>query len=85
MIKLLEDYISDIKEILKNTVMLDKDIETIDVNENLYNLGLDSINCVNFALEVERHFQVVINDEDIIEDNFFSISNLIKLLKDKYL
>ena len=44
--------------------------DNIDINDNLMEFGLDSINMVMMILEIESIFNIEIPDEDMVLENF---------------
>lgn len=80
-----KNYAQIIRNILNENVMLKKNAEEILVDDDLYSVGLDSINSVNFALAIENHFGIMIKDEHITGENFSSIQKVIDLLQKEYL
>ncbi len=53
-------------------------------NENLFDAGiLDSIGIANLITYIEKKFDITIDADDIIENNFNSLSSILKLIKGK--
>jgi len=71
-----------IKEILLNTIYPIKNTEILPDTE-LFKIGLDSINSINFALAIEKHYGITFDDEHMLGENFATIASIIDLL-DKY-
>lgn len=71
-----------IKEIVKETLKLNVNKEIND-NDDLINLGLDSLKAIEIVVSIEEKFQIEIDDEDLLVDNFASI-NCIENLIEKY-
>lgn len=57
----------------------------VDSSQELISSGiLDSVNVVEFAVEIERHFKINIPLEDINAENFESVEILSNYLKLKF-
>jgi acyl carrier protein len=57
---------------------------TVELDDALWTSGiLDSITIVELAAEVEDEFDIKIPFDEIIEDNFETLSNLITYIKKK--
>ena len=72
-----------IKEIVRETLKLNVNKEIND-NDDLINLGLDSLKAIEIVVSIEEKFQIEIDDEDLLVDNFASIKcieNLIEIYK----
>lgn len=50
--------------------------DNIDINDNLMEFGLDSINMVMMILEIESIFNIEIPDEDLVFENFDTIKKI---------
>ena len=60
-----------IKNIIHENTFVDLDIlNKVDNDEDLTNLGLDSINVVYVIGDIEENFGIVFNPEDLLLDNF---------------
>lgn len=59
---------------------------TADFNDEseLYDIGFDSIKIMELIVLIEEKFEIQINDDDLLEDNFSSVEN-VKQLITKYL
>lgn len=79
-----DEMFPTIKAILIDNIPL---IQVDDLNEetDLYEIGLDSINSVNFALAIEERYGIMFKDEHILGQNFTTIGRIIQLLKDEYI
>lgn len=59
---------------------------TDNINDNILDAGIiDSFEIVNIIAALEETFNIEINGEDIIPENFNSIKAIAKLLEKKYL
>lgn len=57
------------------------DNRKIKVNENLMDLGLDSISMVQIVLGIEEICKITIPDEDLIFDNFCTIERIVQYIE----
>ena len=58
-----------------------KTIAEISNDENLYNLGLDSLNVVKLVVGLEDEFDIEFEDDDIAGGNWKNINTIVELLK----
>ncbi len=57
---------------------------TVEVDEPLWSSGiLDSITIVELAVEIENEYNISIPFDEIIEDNFQTVSNLLVYIDKK--
>ena len=72
----MEEYLIDkIEEI---------SFERVELEDALWTSGvLDSITIVEFAVEIEGEYNIEIPFDEIIEDNFETLSNLIAYIEKK--
>lgn len=59
--------------------VLERELD-IDPDASLLEAGLDSINFVRLAVLIEERFGLRLDDEDLVPDNFSSITRLADLL-----
>jgi methoxymalonate biosynthesis acyl carrier protein len=53
-------------------------------NENLFEAGmLDSIEITSLIVFIEKNFNITIDPDEIIEENFNSLNSLFKLIESK--
>jgi acyl carrier protein len=58
--------------------------ERVELNDSLWQSGvLDSITIVELAVDLEEEFKIEIPFDEIIEDNFETLANLIAFIKKK--
>lgn len=58
-----------------------KSIENVENDENLYNIGLDSLNVVKLVVGLEDEFDIEFEDDDIAGGNWKNINIIVELLK----
>jgi len=60
-----------------------KDAYEIIKDENLFNLGLDSLNIVKLMIAVEDEYNIVFEDNEIMSGNWKNIASIEQLIKNK--
>lgn len=77
--KILEETNEQIRTLVKEKLKLDVDISEIE-DEFLFGVGngFDSTSLLEFILELEDVFNIIIPDDDLKPDNFASISRVTK-------
>lgn len=58
-----------------------EDITSLRDDDLLTQIGLDSINIVYVIGELEAEFGIIFNDEELVLDNFESLSKIEKLIE----
>ena len=72
-----------IRNVIKDAVELTTPIEQVGINEDLMQLGLDSINSIKVIVVIEMEFGFEFDDEDLTADNFRTINNLISCIESR--
>ena len=73
-----------IQTYLLNKYMPGKSLADLDVDESLLESGLlDSAGIFDVVTFLEKSFGIVIEDEEIVADNFNSVSGIAKLVENK--
>lgn len=67
-----------INELLENNEKI-----TINKDESLINLGMDSIAFINLVVIIEDTFKIEIEEEELLMENFLTINSIENLLKRK--
>ena len=73
-------------EVIKKLREYFKSIHNNDIadGDNLFEAGmLDSIEITSLIVFIEKNFDVIIDPDDIIEENFNSLNSLLKLIESK--
>ncbi|MCI8963531.1 MAG: acyl carrier protein [Eubacterium sp.] len=71
-----------IKEIVGTVLELDEvQIEKINIDSDLLELGLDSLNAIEVIVNLESEFDMEVEDEDLMIDNLSTIDLLCNLIK----
>jgi acyl carrier protein len=68
-----------IKQIISQLIGLEID----DIHQNLILVGLDSMKTINLVVELEEEFDIVIDDNDLLFENFSTISRILDLISQK--
>lgn len=76
----------EIKEQVQSVVLdllPDSDLEKIADDEDIFSLGLDSINAMSLVMNLQDAFAIQFDPSDISIDNFRTIDDISKLVADK--
>lgn len=78
-------YLETIKNVLENKLgdELLVSVDKIEKNDNLFNLGLDSLNVIKLIIGVEEELNVKFYDKDIDSENWKSVENINKLIEER--
>jgi acyl carrier protein len=57
--------------------------EDLSPNQDIFNLGLDSINAMTLVLDLQRAFGVTFDPAEIQFENFRTTANMVKLIQTK--
>ncbi|NLT71403.1 MAG: acyl carrier protein [Verrucomicrobiaceae bacterium] len=55
--------------------------DTLDPRQDLGEAGLDSMASIDLLLDLENHFGVSISDDDLTENSFLNLEEILKLLE----
>ncbi|WP_408895206.1 acyl carrier protein [Paenibacillus taichungensis] len=58
--------------------------EILDINSLLKDEGLDSVKTIELITNLETEFDFMLNDEDLLVDNFATISLIYNIMTEKY-
>lgn len=58
------------------------EIEGFDGNtvQDLREIGMDSLLFIRLVVEIEEHFEIEIDDEDLLMDNFITLDNILQVV-----
>jgi acyl carrier protein len=70
----MSDYVTKIRNILKEHGRLSKDADTLDANADLYQMGMTSHASVNVMLALEGEFDIEFPDAMLKRNVFSSIA-----------
>ncbi|WFA85533.1 acyl carrier protein [Paenibacillus amylolyticus] len=56
-------------------------IKEIDVQDNLNDLGICSIKVIRLIVLLEEHFDITFNDEELLVENFNTLSNILNIIQ----
>ena len=73
---------NDVREMLSQ-VMKDSEVDFLKIGaeDNLYELGFDSFNAINFIVLVEENYGIEMDDTDLIFSNYDTVKNIVVLLR----
>lgn len=73
-----KDIVSMVSDLLN--ISLDS-IGEINENENLMNLGMSSISCIQLVVLLEDKYNFVLKDEDLLIEKLNTISKLVNIVE----
>ncbi len=81
----MDDIELKIREVMNDELCDDlyKNIDDISRDENLFNVGLDSLNIVKLIMGIEEKFNIMFENEEIASHNWKNISEIEKMIKNK--
>lgn len=68
--------------LVKNYLKYCDEGKEIDYDEDLKNLGLDSIASIQLLIEIEEEFDIVISDEYLTDSTFSTLSSIINVVNE---
>jgi len=74
-------YESIIRKIISENLNATESIETFDINENLQNIGMDSIAFVKIIVELEGNFDIEFPSEKLIIAEAGTINKLCEIME----
>ena len=60
-----------------------KNFQEITDEENLFSIGLDSLNIVRLIIGIENEFDIIFEDEEIASSNWKNINLIEKMIRNK--
>lgn len=75
--KTTEEILSQVQEITNDKMGIDKEDVKMESKIN-DDLGLDSLDTVELIMEIERHFNIAIPDDNA--ENFYKVSDVVNYL-----
>lgn len=72
-----------IKEILSENIELELDVSAIEAEQDLTDLGLDSVYFIQLMVAFENVFGLTFEEEDLDIENFITINKTINYLNKK--
>lgn len=78
-----EEVYSDVKELVLEVLKKQKNQQINDVT-SLVDLGLDSVTTISLIILIEEHFDIELEDEDLLFENYSSIERITQMIK-KYI
>lgn len=81
----MDDIEVKIRKIINENLGEDlyKNVDEISKSENLFNIGLDSLNIVKLIMAVEEEYEITFEDEEIASINWKNIESIENLVKNK--
>ena len=72
-----------VRELIKEVVELTVPIEEVGIEDDLMNLGMDSINSIKVIVAIEEEFGFEFDDEDLNFENFRNIRKLVSYIESR--
>ncbi len=72
-----------VREIIKNYVETNIDILTMPIDENLFNVGMDSVSVIRIIVELEDEFDFEVEDDELAIINLTTIEKIIEYIESK--
>lgn len=81
----MEDLNIKIRNVLNEKIgdELYKNVDEIENDDNLFNIGLDSLNIVKLIIAIENEFDIIFDDEEIATTNWKNINSIERMIKNK--
>ena len=81
----MEDLNIKIRNVINEKIgdELFKNINEVENDENLFNIGLDSLNIVKLIIAIENEFDIIFDDEEIATTNWKNINSIERMIKNK--
>ncbi|NSW92018.1 MAG: hypothetical protein HPY74_15340 [Firmicutes bacterium] len=71
------------RELIKEVVELTVPIEEVGIEDDLMNLGMNSINSIKVIVAIEGEFGFEFDDEDLNFENFRNIRKLVSYIESR--
>lgn len=68
-------------EILVNVLKLEGDSQMIGEDDDLIEIGLNSLNAIEIVVNLENEFDIQVDDDDLLIDNLASVKLLRELIE----
>lgn len=72
-----------VRELIKEVVELTVPIEEVGIEDDLMNLGMNSINSIKVIVAIEEEFGFEFDDEDLNFENFRNIRKLVSYIESR--
>lgn len=72
-----------IRNILNKNIKLQCPVEQIGLEDDLFAVGIDSLNSIDLIVAFEEEFGFQFNDEDLIADNFRTLKDTMSYIKSR--
>jgi len=70
-----------IRRVISESIDLITPMEQVGLDDNLLQLGMDSINIIKVIINIESEFGFEFTDEDLNMENFRNIRNLVEYVQ----
>ena len=72
-----------LRKIIKDNVETNVDILTLPIDEDLFNVGMDSVSAIKIIVEIENEFGFELEDEELGMHNLTTIEKIIAYIESK--
>ena len=73
-----------VRELIKSTLLLEsEEVAKIGNEDDLELIGLNSVIMLQFIVKMEQEFDIEIDEEEIIPDNFGTVNKVVQYLEKK--
>ncbi|MCP1311562.1 acyl carrier protein [Paenibacillus tyrfis] len=76
---------SEIKSLIEGILdgVLEQNNQQYDLDQELGQLGLDSMKSVALVIDLEEQFDIIFEDEELLVENFSSLQKIIEIVECK--
>ena len=74
---------NDIRKIIYDILDEQNEYLVMKANDSLYDIGMDSIDCMNLLIKIEEKYQIEFEEHDFDGDSFQSIDSFAAYLTEK--
>lgn len=71
----------EIKNYLSEYIKRENDVDDYDINNSVLNLYMDSLDIVDLVIEIEKHYDITIDDYNDWDEMY--LDDIVKYIKNK--
>lgn len=68
------DIIQAVKRIAATLIEKPGSEQQLDVNKPMEEIGLDSVLTINMIVQIEQHFDIAFDDDEMLKENFATLN-----------
>jgi len=76
-----EQMESKIRDVLQKEMEESTDVNSIDINDDLVNYGMNSTIILKMIMNIEKELNITMSDDDFDEENFRSIADIMDMVE----